>query len=148
MKKTLLTTLIALCTLVTSAQFSVMTTISQPAEGQEWSSESLTENLAIGYQLNEKIMVGVKSAGDDYNMYGRYNVTSDIYISVESSTEMALDSLDYGLGYSIKVMDKLYLEPSYIVRKEEGKFMLGVAYKLNNIINNLKKIKKWKIYSV
>ena len=130
MKKTLLTTLIALCTLVTSAQFSVMTTISQPAEGQEWSSESLTENLAIGYQLNEKIMVGVKSAGDDYNMYGRYNVTSDIYISVESSTEMALDSLDYGIGYSIKVMDKLYLEPSYIVRKEEGKFMLGVAYKL------------------
>jgi|TARA_R110002020_G_scaffold134524_3_gene300276 hypothetical protein len=130
MKKTLLTTLIALCTLVTSAQISVMTTISQPAEGQEWSSESLTENLAIGYQLNEKIMVGVKSAGDDYNMYGRYNVTSDIYISVESSTEMALDSLDYGIGYSIKVMDKLYLEPSYMIKKEEGKFMLGVAYKL------------------
>tara|TARA_R100000742_G_C4265446_1_gene83466 strand:+ start:788 stop:1180 length:393 start_codon:yes stop_codon:yes gene_type:complete len=130
MKKTLLTTLIALCTLVTSAQISVMTTISQPAEGQEWSSESLTENLAIGYQLNEKIMVGVKSAGDDYNMYGRYNVTSDIYISVESSTEMALDSLDYGIGYSIKVMDKLYLEPSYMLKKEEGKFMLGVAYKL------------------
>ncbi len=130
MKKTLLTTLIALCTLVTSAQFSVMTTINQPEEGEKWGSEALTENLAIGYQLNEKIMVGVKSAGDDYNMYGRYNVTSDIYISVESSTEMALDSLDYGLGYSIKVMDKLYLEPSYIVRKEEGKFMLGVAYKL------------------
>ena len=129
MKKTLLTTLIALCTLVTSAQFSVMTTINQPEEGEKWGSEALTENLAIGYQLNEKIMVGVKSAGD-YNMYGRYNVTSDIYISVESSTEMALDSLDYGLGYSIKVMDKLYLEPSYIVRKEEGKFMLGVAYKL------------------
>ena len=130
MKKTLLTTLIALCTLVTSAQFSVMTTINQPEEGEKWGSEAFTENLAIGYQLNEKIMVGVKSAGDDYNMYGRYNVTSDIYISVESSTEMALDSLDYGLGYSIKVMDKLYLEPSYIVRKEEGKFMLGVAYKL------------------
>ena len=130
MKKTLLTTLIALCTLVTSAQISVMTTISQPAEGQEWSSDSLTENLAIGYQLNEKIMVGVKSAGDDYNMYGRYNVTSDIYISVESSTEIALDSLDYGIGYSIKVMDKLYLEPSYMLKKEEGKFMLGVAYKL------------------
>ena len=129
MKKTLLTTIIALCTLVASAQFSVMTTIEQPAEGDSWQTENLTEGLSFGYQLNDKIMVGVKSDGDDYNLIGRYGLNSNMYLSVESQSGMSLDSLTFGVGYSIKVMDNLYLEPSYSI-KEDGEFKLGVAYKL------------------
>lgn len=130
MKKTVLTALVALCTLCASAQFSVMTTIEQPAEGDSWQTENLTEGLSFGYQLNDKIMVGVKSDGDDYNLIGRYGLNSNMYLSVESQSGLSLDSLTFGVGYSIKVMDKLYLEPSYMLKEEEGEFRIGVAYKL------------------
>lgn len=129
MKKTLLTTIIGLCTLVASAQFSVMTTIEQPADGESWGSENFTNNMAVGYQFNDKMMVGIQSAGEDYELFGRYSLSSSLYIAVESPSEMSLDSLDFSVGYSVKVMDNLYLEPSYSI-KEDGEFKLGVAYKL------------------
>ncbi len=129
MKKTLLTTIIALCTLVASAQFSVMTTIEQPADGESWGSENFTNNMAVGYQFNDKMMVGIQSAGEDYKLFGRYSLNCNLYVAVESPSEMSLDSLDFSVGYSIKVMDNLYLEPSYAI-KEDGEFILGVAYKL------------------
>ena len=129
MKKTLLTTIIALCTLVASAQFSVMTTIEQPADGESWGSENFTNNMAVGYQFNDKMMVGIQSAGEDYELFGRYSLSSSLYIAVESPSEMSLDSLDFSVGYSVKVMDNLYLEPSYSI-KEDGEFKLGVTYKL------------------
>tara|TARA_R100001530_G_scaffold130494_1_gene101477 strand:+ start:1874 stop:2266 length:393 start_codon:yes stop_codon:yes gene_type:complete len=130
MKKTLLTAAIALCTLAASAQFSVMTTIDQPADGESWGSENFTNNMAVGYQLNDKIMVGLKSSGEDYNFFGRYGLGSNLYVSVESGAEISLDSLDFGVGYSFQLNKNIYIEPSYILKEDEGEFKIGVAYKL------------------
>ena len=104
-------------------------TIEQPADGESWGSENFTNNMAVGYQFNDKMMVGIQSAGEDYELFGRYSLSSSLYIAVESPSEMSLDSLDFSVGYSVKVMDNLYLEPSYSI-KEDGEFKLGVAYKL------------------
>ena len=126
MKKTVLTTVVALFFLSASAQVRVMSNM----QSDSWSLDSITNNLGVGYQLNDKVMVGFQSNGDDYDFMARYNVSDNLYLSAQMPTEDATDNLTLGVGMSIKVWNSLYVEPNYTTRDDEGSFNIGLSYKL------------------
>ena len=136
MKKMFLTMTLALVTMFASAQIMVITTVEQPADDAEWGMSNFTDNLGIGYQLNEKITVGAVRNGEDYDLWGRYQLKT-VYLSVQAPTEEMTDNLNVGVGYSLKVWNSLYVEPSYSMPlkedgegNREGALKLGIAYKL------------------
>ena len=129
MKKTILTTIVALFCLSASAQISVMSSINAPEEGEAWGVENFTNNIAVGYQLNDDIMVGIQESGDDYDVIARYSLGSSLYVSAKMPTEDSADNLVLGVGFSIKVIDNLYIEPTY-TREDEGSYGVGLSYKL------------------
>ena len=55
MNKLFLTIALAFSTLIASAQFSVITTVNENAD----SAWTITEKLGVGYDVNEKLMVGL-----------------------------------------------------------------------------------------
>jgi len=127
---------LALVTMFASAQIMVVTTIEQPADDAEWEMSNFTDNLGIGYQLNEKITVGAVRSGEDYDLWGRYQLKM-VYLSVQAPTEEMTDNLNVGIGYSLKVWNSVYVEPNYSMPlkedaegNREGAFKLGIAYKL------------------
>mgnify|MGYP006410152149 FL=1 len=126
MKKTILTTVVALFFLSASAQVRVMSNM----QSDSWSLDSITNNLGVGYQLNDKVMVGFQSNGDDYDFIARYNVSDNLYLSAQMPTEDATDNLTLGVGMSIKVWNSLYVEPNYTTRDDEDSFNIGLSYKL------------------
>ena len=126
-----LTMALAFVSIFASAQFIVVTTIDQPEEGAEWEMSNITDNMGIGYQLNDKITVGIVKNGEDYDVWGRYNINS-MYVVVQAPTDSITDAANIGVGYSLNVWDKLYLEPSYSMPMKEnsgGTFKVGVAYR-------------------
>ena len=130
MKKTILTTMVALFCLSASAQFSVMSNVTMPEEGASWSMDNFTSNLGVGYQLNNDVMVGLQQNGDDYDFMGRYNLKDNLYLSVQMPTEDAADNMTLGMGMSVKVWNDLYVEPNYTRKDDEGSFNIGLSYKL------------------
>ena len=126
MKKTILTTVVALFCLSASAQFRVMSNM----QSDSWSLDSITNNLGVGYQLNDKVMIGFQSNGDDYDFVARYNISDNLYLSAQMPTEDATDNMTLGVGMSIKVWNSLYVEPNYTTRDDEGSFNVGLSYKL------------------
>ena len=134
MKKLFLTYILAFTTLVASAQFMVVTTVDMPEENESWGMENFTDNLGIGYEVNDKIIIGAVKNGEDYDLWGRY-IINNMYISMQSSMD-STDNMRVGVGYSVDLGKKLYLEPNYSMRIKEndegernGEFKLGVAYK-------------------
>ena len=127
---------LALVTMFASAQFMVITTVNQPEEGAEWEMSNFTDNIGIGYQLNDEITIGAVKNGEEYDLWGRYQLKMG-YLSVQAPTENMADNLNVGVGYSLKVWENLYVEPSYSMPlkeddegNREGMFKLGIAYKL------------------
>ena len=142
MKNLILTLALAISTLAASAQFMVVTTYQAAEEGAEWEMSSLTDNLGIGYSLNDKWTVGFITAGEDslgstsYDLFGRYNWNKDMYISVQAPTEEMMDNLSVGVGYSFNLWKGMYVEPNYSMNLKEdeegdrsGEFKLGLAYR-------------------
>ena len=136
MKKMFLTMTLALVTMFASAQIMVITTVEQPADDAEWGMSNFTDNLGVGYQLNEKITIGAVRSGEDYDLWGRYQLKT-VYLSVQAPMEEVADNLNVGVGYSLEVWNNLYVEPSYSMPlkedgegNREGMFKLGIAYKL------------------
>jgi hypothetical protein len=136
MKKMFLTMTLALVTMFASAQIMVITTVEQPADDAEWEMSNFTDNLGIGYQLNEKITIGAVKNGEDYDLWGRYQLKMG-YLSVQAPMEEMTDNLNVGVGYSLQVWNGLYVEPSYSMPlkedgegNREGALKLGIAYKL------------------
>ena len=130
-----LTMALAFVTMFASAQFMVVTTIDQPEEGANWEMSNITDNIGIGYQLNDAITLGVVKNGEDYDVWGRYKINF-LYISVQAPTEDAANNLNVGVGYSLKVWNSLYLEPNYTMPlnedsegNREGELKIGVAYR-------------------
>ena len=126
-----LTMALALVSIFASAQFMVVTTIDQPEEGANWEMSNITNNLGIGYQVNDKMTLGVVKNGDETDLWGRYKINF-LYISVQAPTEESMDNLTIGVGYSLKVWNDLYIEPNYSMPMKEnsgGTFKLGVAYR-------------------
>ena len=134
---------VAFSTLVASAQFMVVTTYNAPEDGAEWEMTSLTDNLGIGYTLNNgKCVVGLMKAGEDslgdasYDLWGRYNWNQNVYVSVQAPTEEMMDNLTIGVGYSYDVWKGVCIEPNYSMGlkedengEREGSFNLGLSYK-------------------
>ena len=161
MNKLFLTMLFALATTVVSAQFVALTTLNKvegidPVEpntcevydGEECpttdtdDSWNITDKIGIGYQVNEKLMVGITKDGDeDYELLGRYNIKNGlwatcIYNYAKDSEDEMTDKLDLGVGYSFNVWKNLYVDPYYVMPmkedengEREGSFNLGLSYK-------------------
>ena len=131
-----LTMALAFVAMVSSAQFMVVTTVTQPADSAEWGVSNITDNMGIGYQFNDKMTLGVVRNGDAMDLWGRYQMKL-VYLTVQAPTDSTMtDNLNIGIGYSLSVWDKLYIEPSYTMPmnedsegNREGKFKLGVAYR-------------------
>mgnify|MGYP003152303401 FL=1 len=130
MKKTILTTVIALFFLSASAQYRVMSSINEPSDSESWGVENFTNNIGIGYQMNNDILVGVQKNGDDYDFVGRYNVTDNVYLSVQMPTENSSDNVTLGVGMSVHIWDNFYVEPNYTRKDDEEGFNVGLSYKL------------------
>ncbi len=136
MNKLFLTMTLALVTMFASAQIMVITTVEQPADDAEWEMSNFTDNLGIGYQLNEKVTIGIVKNGEDYDLWGRYQLQIG-YLSVQAPSEEMADNLNIGVGYSLQVWNSLYVEPSYSMPlkedgegNREGVIKVGIAYKL------------------
>ena len=135
MKKIVLTTITVCVCLFASAQFSIMSSVNIPEDGEEWNMSSVTDNMGAGYQINDNMMAGVMKNGENYDLFGRYYF-ENIYVSLQAPTEEASENMKLGAGYSYNVWDKLYIEPNYSMPmkedengEREGKFVLGVSYK-------------------
>ena len=122
--------------LIASAQFMVVTTVSQPADSAEWGMGNFTDNIGIGYYVNDRCVVGVVKNGDDYDLFGRYLVNENVYASVQAPTEEMLDNLTVGLGYSFMLWKGVCVEPNYTMGlkedddgEREGKFNIGLSYR-------------------
>jgi len=134
---------VAFSTLIASAQFMVVTTYNAPEDGAEWEMTSLTDNLGVGYTLNNgKCVVGLMKAGEDslgdasYDLWGRYNWNENMYVSVQAPTEEMMDNLTIGVGYSHNVWKGVCIEPNYSMGlkeddngEREGSFNIGLSYK-------------------
>ena len=143
MKNLFLTLALGFATMFASAQnFIVVTTYNAAEEGAEWEMSSLTDNMGIGYSLNDTWTVGLITAGEDslgdasYDLFGRYNWNTNMYISVQAPTEELMDNLTLGLGYTFNVWKGLAVEPNYTMGLKEdsngdreGTFNLGLAYR-------------------
>ena len=138
MNKLFLTMALAACTMIASAQYSVLTTVSETTD----STWSVTEKLGIGYQVNEKLMVGLTMDGEDkYELLARYDLhhglwATCVYNYEADAEEKLMDKMDVGVGYSIKVWNDLYFDPNYTLSlkqdeagEREGTFNLSVSYK-------------------
>ena len=133
---------VAFTTIFASAQFMVVTTYNAPEDGAEWEMTSLTDNMGLGYALNDTWTVGLIKAGEDslgdasYDLWGRYNWNKNVYVSVQAPTEDMMDNLTVGIGYSYNVWKGLNVEPNYSMGlkedeegEREGSFNLGLSYK-------------------
>ena len=140
MNKLFLTMTLAFCTMIASAQYSVLTTVTSVEEADE-TTYNVTDKLGVGYQVNEKLMVGLTMDGEDkYELLGRYSLMNGIwgtcvYNHDDSDAEL-MDRVDLGLGYSFKVWNNLYVDPNYTMPAKadangdrEGTLNLGVSYK-------------------
>ena len=140
MKKLFLTSAIALSTLFASAQnFMVVSTYDGD---QEETVDMLTQNLGFGYAVNETWTLGLIQNGEDvdgetiYDLWARYNLKNDLYLSLQAPQEETTDNLTVGVGYSFNVWKGLNVEPNYSIGLKEdeagdreGTFNLGLSYK-------------------
>ena len=138
MNKLFLTMALAFCTTIAFAQYSVLTTVSETSD----STWSVTEKLGIGYQVNDKLMVGITMDGEDkYELLGRYTLMNGVWGTcvynhdADSEGEL-MDNMELGLGYSFNVWNNLYIDPNYTMPakadeddEREGTFNLSVSYK-------------------
>ena len=74
MKQFLFTIILSCVALMTSAQFTVVSSISSPDEGESWGVSNLTQNMGIGYNINDKTMIGTYKNGDNYDVFARHNM--------------------------------------------------------------------------
>ena len=128
MNKVFLTMLFAFATTIVSAQFVALTTLNkvegidpvEPSTTEVYEGDvcpttdtddswNVTDKIGIGYQVNEKLMIGITQDGDeDYELLGRYSLTNGIwgtciYNYTKDSEDEMMDMLDLGVGYSYNV---------------------------------------------
>jgi len=142
MTKLFLTMTLAFSTMIASAQYSAMTTITSVEDEAGESTYNVTDKIGVGYQISEKLIVGVTMDGEDkYELLGRYSLMNGVWgtcvynYMADSETEL-MDNIELGLGYSFKVWDNLYVDPNYTMPakaneagEREGTLNLSVSYK-------------------
>ena len=142
MNKLFLTMALAFSTIIASAQYWVLTTVTS-TEDEAWETTyNATDKIGLGYQVNEKLIVGITLDGEDkYELLGRYTLMNGIwgtcvYNHVKDSEAELMDNMEVGLGYSFRVWDNLYIDPNYTMPvkeneagEREGTLNLSVSYK-------------------
>ena len=139
MNKLFLTMLFAFSTTIASAQFVGLTTLNEGTD----STWNVTDKIGVGYVVNEKLMVAATMDGEDaYELLGRYDIhhglwATCIYNYEKDSEAEIKDKMEIGVGYSLNVWKKLYVDPYYVVPMKEdsegnreGEFRLGISYRL------------------
>ena len=142
MNKLFLTMTLAFCTMIASAQYSVLTTVTSVEDEAGETTYNATDKLGVGYQVNEKLMVGLTLDGEDkYEVLGRYSLMNGIWgtcvYNHESDSETELmDKVDVGIGYSWNVWKGLSIDPNYTMPakadeagEREGSLNLSISYK-------------------
>jgi hypothetical protein len=119
----------------------VVTTVQEASdEADGFEMEQVTDNIGLGYMLNDQLTVGLQKAGEDdngdatYNLWARYSFGDNMWAIVSAPSEDASDNLSVGVGYSLNVWNALYVEPSYTMSladdsDDEGTINLGLAYR-------------------
>ena len=142
MNKLFLTMTLALCTMIASAQYSVMTTVTSTEDEAGETTYNATDKIGVGYLVNDKLIVGFTLDGEDnYEVIGRYALMNGVWgtcvynYNADSETEL-MDNVEIGLGYSFKVWNNLYVDPNYTMPLQEdadgnreGSLNLSVSYK-------------------
>ena len=142
MNKLFLTMTLALCTTIASAQYSVMTTVTSMEDEAGETTYNATDKLGVGYQVSEKLMIGIAMNGEDkYELLGRYSLMNGIWgtcvydYDADSEAEL-MDKVELGLGYSWNVWKGLSIDPNYTMPakadeagEREGSLNLSVSYK-------------------
>jgi opacity protein-like surface antigen len=142
MNKLFLTMALAFSTMIASAQYSVITTVTSTEDEAGEKTYNATDKIGLGYQVNDKLMVGVTLDGEDkYELLGRYTLMNGIWGTcvynhdADSEAEL-MDNMEVGLGYSFRVWDNLYIDPNYTMPvkeneagEREGTLNLSVSYK-------------------
>jgi len=130
MKKLFLTMFIACSTLLASAQFMATSTVIAPADSADWGIDNFTNNMGIAYKINDNMFVGVMKDGEDFDLFGRYEM-NNMFISAQAPMEDMFDNLRMGVGYSFAVCPAFFVEPNYTMNLEgdNGKFNVGLSYK-------------------
>ena len=119
MNKLFLTMTLAFCTMIASAQYSVLTTVTSVEDEAGETTYNITDKLGVGYQVNEKLMVGLTMDGEDnYELLGRYSLMNGIwgmcvYNYAKDSEAELMDKVSVGVGYSFNVWNNLYIDPNY-----------------------------------
>ena len=141
MKKVFFTAALAMTTLFASAQFMVVTTVSDQSEDADgFEMEQITDQIGLGYMLNDDFTVGIQRTGEDengdttYDMWARYSFGDNMWAVVKAPSEEASDNLSVGVGYSLNVWNSVYVEPSYTMSMaddsdDEGTLNLGLAWR-------------------
>ena len=142
MNKLFLTMALAFCTMIASAQYSVLTTVTSVEDEAGETTYNVTDKLGVGYQVNEKLMVGLTMDGEDkYELLGRYSLMNGIWgtcvYSYDADSEAELmDKVNVGVGYSWNVWRGLSIDPNYTMPakadeagEREGSLNLSVSYK-------------------
>ena len=142
MKKVFLTMTLAFATMIASAQYSAMTTVTSVEDEAGETTYNVTDKLGVGYQVNEKLMVGLTMDGEDnYELLGRYSLMNGIwgtcvYNYAKDSEAELMDKVDVGIGYSWNVWKGLYIDPNYTMPlaedeagEREGSLNLSISYK-------------------
>ena len=138
MTKLFLTIALAFSTIIASAQYSVLTTITEVEE-----EYNITDKIGVGYNLNDCAMIGVTMDGEDkYELLARYVIhksglwVTGVYNYDADNEDELMDKMELGLGYSFKIWNDLYINPNYTMPmkedengEREGSFKLGLSYK-------------------
>ena len=142
MNKLFLTMTLAFCTMIASAQYSVLTTVTSVEDEAGETTYNVTDKLGVGYQMNEKLMVGITKDGEDkYELLGRYSLMNGLWgtciysYEADSDTEL-MDNVNVGVGYSFNIWNGLSIDPNYTMPlkedeagEREGTLNLSVSYK-------------------
>ena len=151
MKKLLLTAVVALSTLVASAQFMVVTTYDGD---QEENMDKITANMGLGFAINDAFTVGLAKGADvitaadvdagtaadtadGYSIFARYNLSmmEGAYVGLDYPTKNGSDNMQVGVGFAFNVWNGLYIEPNYMLYiseaddRDRGSFNFGVSYR-------------------
>ena len=142
MNKLFLTLALAFSTMIASAQYSVLTTVTSTEDEAGETTYNVTDKIGLGYQVNDKLMVGLTLDGEDkYELLGRYSLMNGVWGTcvynhdADSEGEL-MDNMELGLGYSFRVWNNLYIDPNYTMPakadeagEREGSLNLSVSYK-------------------
>ena len=135
MNKLFLTMLLSVATIVASAQITIISTVTEVDD-----EYNFTDNLAVGYNINNMLMLGLEMNGEEnYNVMARYSFADNCWAYGSYDTEAEgefVDNLNLGVGYSFNVWEGLYIDPNYTVSmmknsedEYEGKLNFTVSYR-------------------